>query len=212
MTNTRASAFNPTLRRMKTSASDPINVALLVSSDHGLPGTIGVTFAPGKVDLAGRWNRDLEADLTRLRSTFGIDVIVSLMEPWEYGFLGIADLGTRAEALGMTQILFPIEDRKAPGAGTEYAFIDLIRTIIALASAGKNVVIHCRGGRGRSGTVASSVLVARGHAPGNAIDEFRAARLTRTVRGPQEAWVHALAGRYGDDVRRSGLGDPGQAM
>ena len=61
-----------------------------------MAGAIGVTFAPGKVDLRRGWDRDLEADLTRLRSAFGIDVIVSLMEPWEYDHLGIADLATRA--------------------------------------------------------------------------------------------------------------------
>jgi len=67
----------------RTSGSNPINVAFLAAADHGLPGAIGVTLAPGKVDLRRGWDRDLEADLTRLRSVFGIDVIVSLMEPSE---------------------------------------------------------------------------------------------------------------------------------
>jgi len=82
-----------------------------------------------------------------------------------------------------------------------YASLKLIRDIIALASAGKTVLIHCRGGRGRSGTIAPSILVARGHAPGIALDKFRAARVTRTAIDVQEAWVHALAGLYGDDAR-----------
>ncbi|NBP78418.1 MAG: hypothetical protein EBU62_13130 [Proteobacteria bacterium] len=71
------------------------------------------------MDLRRGWDRDLEADLTRLRSVFGIDVIVSLMEPWEYDHLAITDLATRSEALGMAVILFPIKDRNAPGTGTE---------------------------------------------------------------------------------------------
>ncbi len=132
---------------IRTSVSDPINVSLIDAADHGLPGAIGVTLAHGKVDLRRGWDRDLEADLTRLRSVFGIDVIVSLMEPWEYDHLAIANLATRSEAHGMAVILFPIKDRNAPGTGTEDAFIKLIRDIIALASAGKNVLIHCRGGR-----------------------------------------------------------------
>ena len=103
----------------RTSGSNPINVAFLAAADHGLPGAIGVTLAPGKVDLRRGWDRDLEADLTRLRSVFGIDVIVSLMEPWEYDYLAITDLATRSEALGMAVILFPIKDRNAPGTGTE---------------------------------------------------------------------------------------------
>ena len=193
---------------IRTSVSDPINVSLIDAADHGLPGAIGVTLAPGKVDLRRGWDRDLEADLTRLRSVFGIDVIVSLMEPWEYDHLAIANLATRSEAHGMAVILFPIKDRNAPGNGTEDAFIKLIRDIIALASAGKNVLIHCRGGRGRSGTIAASVLVARGHAPDVALDKFRAARLTRTAIDVQEAWVRALARRYGDDARWEGIGNP----
>ena len=71
------------------------------------------------MDLRRGWDRDLEADLTRFRSVFGIDVIVSLMQPPEYDHLGIADLASRAEALGIALILFPIKDRNAPGPGTE---------------------------------------------------------------------------------------------
>jgi hypothetical protein len=81
---------------IRTSVSDPINVWSIDAADHGLAGAIGVTtapphslisirfaWAPGKVDLRRGWDRDLEADLTRFRSVFGIDVIVSLMEPSE---------------------------------------------------------------------------------------------------------------------------------
>ena len=46
----------------RTSGSNPINVAFLAAADHGLPGAIGVTLAPGKVDLRRGWDRDLEAD------------------------------------------------------------------------------------------------------------------------------------------------------
>ena len=80
----------------RTSGSNPINVWSIDAADHGLAGAIGVTtapphslisirfaWAPGKVDLRRGWDRDLEADLTRFRSVFGIDVIVSLMEPSE---------------------------------------------------------------------------------------------------------------------------------
>ncbi len=42
---------------------------------------------------------------------------------------------------------------------------------------GKNVVVHCRGGLGRTGTVAACVLVALGnHSADEAIGAVRAAR------------------------------------
>lgn len=52
----------------------------------------------------------------------------------------------------------------------------LVDDIVDAMSAGENVVVHCRGGLGRSGTIAACFLVARGRAPGEAIRLVRSAR------------------------------------
>jgi protein-tyrosine phosphatase len=43
-------------------------------------------------------------------------------------------------------------------------------------STGKNVLVHCRQGIGRSGLVAACLLVKKGMSPGAAVDSVSAAR------------------------------------
>jgi len=45
-----------------------------------------------------------------------------------------------------------------------------------MLSKGKNVLVHCRQGIGRSGLVAASLLVKKGISPGAAIESVSAAR------------------------------------
>jgi len=77
---------------MRTSVNDPIQVAILDETDHGLPGRIGLTIAPGKKDLPRRWDRDLELDLSRLRDELGVELLVPLIEPHEYTMLQIKEI------------------------------------------------------------------------------------------------------------------------
>ena len=73
----------------KTSESHPIRVDFLPQQALELPGRLGLTFAPGKKtdETDGRWERDLETDLQRLRDEYGVEALVSLMEHNEYSDL-----------------------------------------------------------------------------------------------------------------------------
>jgi hypothetical protein len=55
---------------MITSESHPIRVGILPREPHGLPGEIGLTFAPGRKGPTKRWDRDLGVDLRRLREPY----------------------------------------------------------------------------------------------------------------------------------------------
>ena len=176
----------------KTSNSSPIYVNFLDPADTGLPGRIGLTVAPGKNDGLSR--RDLDADLQRLRDEYRCDMLVSLMEAHEYEWLGIPDLFDRARAYGIETLHFPIVDVEAPKPDEMPEFATLIERILASAHAGQTVVIHCRGGLGRSGTVAAACLVALGHPPADAIERVRSARPGAVESRSQEAWVHSVLG------------------
>ncbi len=68
---------------------------------------------------------------------------------------------------------------------------------------GKNVVVHCRGGLGRTGTVAACVLVALGnHSADEAIDAVRAARKGTVQTREQEEFVR----RFEETTRERGEG------
>jgi len=178
---------------VKTSETSPIYVDFLEPGDTGLSGRIGLTIAPGKNDGLYRWGRDLDADLQRLRDEYRCDLLVSLMEAHEYVFLGIADLFDRARALGIDTVHFPIVDVDAPKPDEMPVFSKLVEQILTTARAGKTVVIHCRGGLGRSGTVAAACLVALGHQPADAIERVRSARPGAVESSTQERWVHSYS-------------------
>jgi protein-tyrosine phosphatase len=177
---------------VKTSATAPIYVDFLDAADTGLAGRIGLTIAPGKRD-GPLWDRDLDTDLGRLREEYKCNLLVSLMEPHEYDWLGIADLFERASEHGIDTIRFPIEDASVPSPEEMPRFAELIQQILSAAGAGKTVVIHCRGGLGRSGTIAAACLVALGHPPAQAIERVRDVRPGAVETFTQEQWVQAFA-------------------
>jgi predicted protein tyrosine phosphatase len=183
-----------TTLQLKTSATDPLRVDFVRAEAHGLPGRIGLTIAPGKKDSSRGWDRDLETDLRGLREAHGACVLVSLMERHEHELLGIPDLLERALAMGIDVRWFPIQDVSVPEPGRIDAFVELIDGVEAALHAGRTVVVHCRGGLGRSGTVAACLLLRRGLHAARAIAEVRAAR-PGAVEGPQAAWIAGLAGR-----------------
>ena len=54
---------------------------------------------------------------------------------------------------------------------------------------GDGVIVHCHGGRGRTGTVLGSALVLMGHEPGTVIDWLHRVQRTRGRRGwPEQTW------------------------
>ena len=183
-----------------TSASNPIEVDFLESEDHGLPGRIGITIAPGKRTPDGKWARDLDRDLSVLRTQYGTDRLVSLIEPFEYRLLHIVALPARARAASIAQTRFAIRDVDIPRPTQRNAYIALIRGIVGNLRDGETVVIHCRGGVGRSGTVATSILNARGHTPAQAVRRVRDARVPYAVSRKQLGWVSDLDHSYGADV------------
>ncbi len=173
------------------STASPINVNFPDAGDPGLAGRIGLTSAPGKRD--GFTNRDLDADLARLREEYRCDLLVSLMELPEYEWLGIPDLFERATAHGIETVHFPIEDAGTPQPDAMPRFAEVISRIVGEVRAGRTAVIHCRGGLGRTGMVAASCLVALGREPADAIERVRRARPGAVETPEQERGVESFA-------------------
>lgn len=175
---------------MFTSESHPIRVDFIEPEHHGLPGRLGLTIAPGKKDE--RWHRDLETDLVRLREECNTGLLVSLMEGHEYTALRIEGLFERAEQLGIEVSRFPIRDVSVPPADAMPKFAELIDGVVAAMREDRTVVVHCRGGLGRSGVVAACALTALGVEPSQAITHVRGARPGAVETRAQEAWVSSF--------------------
>lgn len=170
-----------------TSESNPIEVDFLPNEEVGTPGRLGMTFAPGMWagSVRGRWERDLAADMQELEEKYETDVLVSLMEDHEYHGYRIPELLERDWFGGIEIVRFAIKDMDVPRAESE-RFEDFVQDVVQRLEQGQNVVVHCRGGLGRTGTVAACVLIALGHhSADEAIAAVRAARKD-TVQTPEQ--------------------------
>ncbi len=178
----------------KTSESDPIRVDFLPQEEVGLPGRLGMTFAPGKKSdgADGVWDRDLTTDLERLTEEYRVEVLVSLMEHVEYSYLEVPDLLQKAEEWGMEVIHLPIPDGSAPADPEADRYVPLVEDVAERLEKGQTVVVQCRGGQGRSGMFAASVLVALGHPAVKALEIVRGTRKGAVETPEQEERVHFL--------------------
>jgi Cyclin-dependent kinase inhibitor 3 (CDKN3) len=178
-----------------TSETDPILVDFLPASVLPLPGRLGMTYAPGKcaVGMRAIWQRDLALDLTRIREIYRADVLTTLLEEPEMGYLKIPDLRAIAQDKGMQSVWFPIQDFGAPRSIPELG--ELVTLLLSAVEQEKTVVIHCRAGLGRTGLVTASCLVQLGYSPHDAFAQVRAVRPGSVETPAQEAFVQAFSER-----------------
>lgn len=171
---------------MHTSENNPIRVSWI---DHPFSGCLGMTFLPGKKadGIFGRHDRTLATDATALRETWGVDLLVLLVEDHELSRFGVSDIERGMADVGIDMLRLPIPDGGVPVNGEEAR--ELVRAIRIRLEAGDNVVIACRGGLGRTGTIAACTLIAAGLPAGESIDAVRAARHGTIETDAQEAFV-----------------------
>jgi protein-tyrosine phosphatase len=148
-----------------TSETDPILVDFLPDDEVGTLGRLGMTFAPGMQaeSVRGRWERDLATDMRALEEEHEVNVLVSLMEDHEYRGYRIPELLEKDRIGGIEILRFAIGDMSVPQEAESEMFEAFVQDVVQRLEQGQNVVAHCRGGLGRTGTVAACVLVALGH-------------------------------------------------
>lgn len=179
-------------RTARTSQTDPLEIASVTAGDAR--GAIGLTLCPGKHDpvaMSGAWARDLDTDLAAIRA-WGAVALVSLIEDHEFVLLRVPDLGRRAQALGLDWHHLPIMDVSIPGEAFESRWRHSGPVLRSMLQRSGRVVVHCRGGLGRSGLVAARMLVELGVEPGEAIRRVRAARPGAIETDEQERYVQEL--------------------
>jgi protein-tyrosine phosphatase len=174
------------LTTLMDSASSPLRIdeILLGKSD----GRLGLTICPGKKDLSRQWNRDLDEDLRAIRK-WGASTVVTLIEAHEFELLKVGRLGELVQKLGMRWIHLPIRDVDVPDQRFENGWAAAGPEIHERLRAGEKILIHCRGGIGRTGLVAGLILVERGCAPREAIQQVRAVRRGAIETIAQECYV-----------------------
>ncbi|NEQ52712.1 MAG: phosphatase [Leptolyngbya sp. SIO3F4] len=173
------------MKPVKTSVDDPIAVDFMESDVIRAPGRIGMTMAPGKQDEDSEaiWKRDLDTDLARLKDELGVSQLVCLLEDEEMSELGIPDLLQKTNQLGIETTHFPVDDNGKPDSMDR--FKQVVSSATAALEKGNTVLIHCKGGKGRTGMLAAACLVAQGYSPEEAINtvkQYRDGALTVQIK------------------------------
>jgi ADP-ribosylglycohydrolase/protein-tyrosine phosphatase len=148
----------------RTSETHPLTIATLELESK--PGRIGITFCPGKKQsnaITGAWDRDLRTDLKCIRE-WGAKHVVTLIEPWEIDALEVQELPSTCAALGLQWHHAPIPDGSVPDAQWEARWAAIEPELLTALDQGLGVVVHCKGGLGRAGSIACRLAIAAGDA------------------------------------------------
>jgi protein-tyrosine phosphatase len=122
----------------------------------------------------------------------GIATILSLLTRHEERELDLAAEPQIATETGLKFLSLPIPDRDVPTSPSQVA--PVLDELDKDLSTGKNVVIHCRQGIGRSGMMAACLLVLRGSDPESAVNTVQEARGLAVPETPEQRhWIDLFA-------------------
>ena len=181
----------------KTSLTHPLKIDAMPCGG----GLLGMTLCPGKQVTSNpysRWERDLALDMGVIVD-WGASTLVSLMEDREFHCLGVTNLGDVAEDAGLEWHCLPIRDVHAPDERFERLWAYSGHVLRGKLAAGERIVLHCRGGIGRTATIAARLAIEYGVAQQEALDRVRAVCSKRVETPDQEAYVLRQRTREPDD-------------
>ena len=138
--------------------------------------------------MSGYWARDLALDLDTVRD-WGAAAVVTLLEPKELTLLRVERLGEEVLRRNMRWFHIPIVDVSVPDERFEQVWDVVGEELRSMLRRRLEVLVHCRGGLGRAGTIAARLLVELGMEPMKAIASVRAARPGAIETSDQEKFV-----------------------
>lgn len=144
--------------------------------------------------MSGRpWARTLSSDIKAIVQ-WGASDLISLIEPHEFTELKIPSLPDQARAAGLHWYGLPIADGCAPDDRFLDEWASLGPVLARGLVAGRRVVVHCKGGLGRAGTVACMLLIGSGtvQTAEDAISLVRSVRPGAIETAEQERFLEKL--------------------
>lgn len=172
----------------RTSVSHPLIINTIAVSN----GELGLTFCPGKKQanaMTGSWDRDVTLDVESVKA-WGATVVISLLEDFEYDELEVLNLPAVYQK-HFQWFNLPIPDKCAPDEAWLSHWLALRHELKTLLANSGKILIHCKGGFGRTGTVAALILMDHGYTAADAITACRQAREFAVETEVQEKFVMA---------------------
>jgi len=116
------------------------------------------------------------------------DIATFKLGPQRVTYLELAREEEVCRAYNISFVSFPINDLGVPDSPEDAR--TLIATLERGLAEGSNILVHCHGGIGRSGSITSGVLVCSGIEPGEAMRRASAARgFSVPETNEQQQWV-----------------------
>ncbi len=148
-------------------------------------GTLALTPMPGRGgDYAG--DLDLIAD-------WKPGLVISMTTEVEMLQDGAQDFGSDIQGRASRWTHLPIDDFGAPSREIDELWPDVSATVRHSLSGGGRVLVHCRGGCGRSGMVVLRIMVECGEQPDAALARLRKLRPCAVETDAQLAWAVSTA-------------------
>ncbi|WP_247395425.1 MULTISPECIES: cyclin-dependent kinase inhibitor 3 family protein [unclassified Bradyrhizobium] len=142
--------------------------------------------------MTGEWVRDLTLDLDGIRD-WGAAAVVTLLEPKELVLLRVERLGEEILRRNILWFHLPIVDVSIPDERFEREWVVAGEELRSILRSGSDVLVHCRGGLGRAGTIAARLLIELGMEPETAIARVRAVRSGAIETSQQERFVRGIS-------------------
>jgi len=108
--------------------------------------------------MTGFWDRDLARDLDAIRD-WGARAVVTLLENEEFALLRVEHLGKEVVRQNMLWWHLPIVDGSIPDEQCEHRWEVAGEDLRSGLRRGGDVLVHCRGGLGRRGTIGARHLI-----------------------------------------------------
>lgn len=174
----------------QTTARTSVSHPLIINAISVSNGELGLTFCPGKKQanaMTGSWDRDVTLDIDSVKA-WGAVAVISLLEDFEYDELEVRNLPAVYKE-HFQWFNLPIPDKCAPDDAWLSYWLRLRHEIKTLLTDSGKILIHCKGGFGRTGTVAALILMDHGYTAADAITACRQAREFAVETEVQEKFV-----------------------
>ena len=166
----------------EATSKDPEPQGLVIHALSVADGILAITQLPGTRD-------GYEADLEHIRD-WKPGLVISMTTSTEMQAAGAAALGQDAQRSASRWAHLPVEDFGAPGPDMLARWPEINHSARKALVGGGRVLVHCKGGCGRSGMVALRLMIECGEAPAQALARLRAVRPCAVETPEQMDWAY----------------------
>lgn len=152
-------------------------------------GTLLLTPCPGTLGVG------INDSLDSLQSA-GATAVVTLMTKPEMATNDVLKLAEQCAERGIEWFHLPIEDEGAPTEDVSNVWREIRARVHRHLDGNQAVVIHCKGGSGRTGVVAAQILIERGVPVNDAMAQIKALRPNAFAHAVQVEYVERLATQH----------------